>query len=69
MLYEASTPVTLMVKPVSETRQVEGTVPSKGAVVPDAPTAASEIVLLVGAEPQSMLTAAVTVVPAAGDST
>ena len=66
---DPSTSATVIEKPVSQIWQVELTVASNGDVVPDPPTAAREIVLLVGVSPQSILTVAVTVVPADGAST
>ena len=58
-----------MEKPMSETLQSEATVPSKGEVDPDAPTAESGKALVVEEPSQATLTSAVTLVSAAGAST
>ena len=70
MTNDPPTLVTLMEKPVRETSQADATVASNGEVDPEAPTASSEMLLVVGAEvPQSMDTSAKMDVPAEGAST
>ena len=54
--------------PVRDTWHPEPTVPTKGEVEPDVPTADRATVSDDTESAQAMLTAAVTAVPAAGDS-